>query len=187
LKKSVEVNRIGDLFIPGSISYLHSLQKNGLVTRVIDIGHMEIAIFVRKGNPKNVHAELRQLLRSDLKIVIGTDNASAVGKETRSILQQQEIYQDVLAKALYLTTDPKGLEQSLRREEADAVLNWRAVAHRNDNFLYMEEVRLPATQVGQKILAIGLLAGSKNPELTRAFLELAASSIGKEIFSRYGL
>jgi len=187
LKNSVEVNRIGDLFFPGSISYLHALQKKGLITEIVDVGHMEIAFFVRKGNPKKVKADLRELLRPDLKVVIGMDNAGSVGKETRLVLQQQGIYEDVSRKALYMTTDSKGLVQALRKKDADVVLNWRAVAHNKDNSLYMDEIRLPTQQVEQNELAIGLLTCGRSPELAHFFLELAVSSTGREIFSRYGL
>ena len=187
LKNSVEVNRIGDLFFPGTISYLNSLQQQGMVTRVVDVGHMELAIFVQKGNPSKVQPDLHELLRSDMKVVIGTDQAGSIGKETRFVLQKQGIYQQVLAKALYMTTDSKGLVQALRKKDADMVLNWRAVAYKKDNLSYMEEIRLPPEQVGKNKLAIGLLANSRNPELAQYFLALATGKHGKEIFSRYGL
>jgi len=187
LKKSVEVNRIGDLFFPGTISYLSSLQQRGLVTEIVDVGYMEIALFVSHGNPKKVQPDLRQLLRSDVNVVIGTDRAGSIGKETRFVLQKQGIYQDILTKSLYMTTDSKGLVQALRKKEADIVLNWRAVAYNKDNASFMEEIRLPQDQVSKNKLAIGLLASSRNPELAKYFLKLATANGGREIFSRYGL
>lgn len=187
LQKAIEVNRIGDLFFPGTISYLQTLKTNGIVSETVDVGHMEVAFFVRKGNPKDVQADLAELLRPDLKVVIGTDNSGSIGKETRVVLQQQGLYTAVSQKALYMTTDSKGLVRALRKQDADVVLNWRAVIHAKDNSLYMDEIRLPAEQVTRNVLAMGLLIFSNNPEISLYFLELAASDIGRKIFARYGL
>ncbi len=187
LKKSIEVNKLGDLFLPGSASYLNSLQEKGVVVDTVDVGFMEVALFVSRGNPKSVQADIAELLRPDLRVVIGTDTSGSIGKESRIRLEKQSIYNEVLKKAIYLTTDSKGLVRALRNGDADLVLNWRAVAYTKDNKLYMDEIRLPVDQVDKKKLTIGLLASSKNPELATYFMDFAASTLGQEIFERYGL
>jgi molybdate transport system substrate-binding protein len=163
------------------------MQKKGLITKTVDVGFMELALFVQKGNPKNVKADVAELLRPDLKVVIGASNSGSIGKETRFCLQKQSLYNAVSRKVIYLTTDSKGLVQALRKGNADVVLNWRAVAYAKDNAEHMDEIRLPPEQVAQRRLAIGILASSKSPDISSYFLELAASTSGREIFSRNGL
>jgi len=187
LSKSVEVNRIGELFFPGSVSYVQGLQEKGLISETVDVGNNEVALFVRKGNPKEVKADLMDLIRPDLQVVIGARNAGAIGKTTQMCLIRKGIYEKVLKKAVFLTTDSKGLMQALRRNRADVVLNWLAVGYGAEYKEYVEAIRLPREQALQQKLTIGLLSFSQNPELGKYFLELAASSRGKEIFSRYGL
>jgi molybdate transport system substrate-binding protein len=187
LSKSVEVNKIGELFFPGSVSYIQELKRKGFITETVDVGSNEVALFVRKGNPKEVKADLTDLMRPDLEVVIGARNAGSIGKATQMCLSRKGIYEKVLQKAAFLTTDSKGLVQALRRAKADVALIWLAVGYVAENKEHIEVIRLPDEQVLQQKLTIGLLSFSQNPELGKYFLELAASSRGKEIFSRYGL
>ncbi|HIP40164.1 MAG TPA: ABC transporter substrate-binding protein [Desulfocapsa sulfexigens] len=187
LEKSVEVNRIGELFFPGSVSYIHTLQKKGLVSQTVDVGYNEIALYVHKGNPKKVNGDLMELLRPDLRIAIGDSEAGSIGKATRICLTKKGIYEDIYKKALFLTIDSKGLVEALRKKDVDAVLNWRAVKYVHENDRYIEELRLPEEQALRQKLTMGLLNCSQNPALGQLFLELAVSSRGREIFSRYGL
>ena len=186
LSKSIEVNRIGELFFPGAVSYIHELQENGLISETVDVGNNEVAIFVQKGNPKDVKADLMELMRPDLQVVLGAKHAGSIGQATEMILRRKRIYDTVLQKSQFLTTDSKDLVQALRKKRADVVLNWVSVGSATENQKYIEEIHLPVEQTLQQKLTIGLLSFSRNPELGKYFLELAASSRGKEIFSRYG-
>lgn len=186
LRKSIEVNRIGELFFPGAASYIHSLQEKGLITETVDVGSNEIAIFVQKGNPKNVKADLSELMRPDLEVVLGAKHAGSIGRATEMSLSRTGIYDTAINKALFLATDSKDLVQALRKKRADVVLNWGSVGYADENKQYIEKISLPVEQALQQKLTIGLLSFSRNPELGKYFLELAASSRGKEIFSRYG-
>ena len=186
LAKSVEVNRIGELFFPGSVSYLQAMQDKGLVSQTIDVGYNEIALYVRKGNPKKVNGDLMDLLRPDLRVAIGDSEAGSIGKATRICLSRKGVYNDIYKKALFLTTDSKGLVEALRRNEVDVVLNWRAVKYIHDNDRYIDELLLPEKQVFRQKLTMGLLTCSHNPALGKHFLELMDSKRGREIMSRYG-
>ncbi len=186
LAKAIKVNQIGEVFLPGSASYIKTLQDDGLISETVEIGHNEIALFVAKGNPKNVTPDLKNLLRNDLKVVIGADNAGAIGRATRLVLSKKGIYNKVFQNASYITTDSEGLVHALRDGKADVVLNWRATLHMKENNLYIDEIRLEEHEVIREKLVMGLLTTSKNPELGRCIFNLATSNRGKEIFSRYG-
>ncbi len=186
LANSIEVNKIGEIFLPGSVSYINTLQDEGLISETVEIGHNEIVLLVAKGNPKNVSPDLEELLRSDLKVVIGADNSGSIGKATQLALTQKGIYDHVTNKALYMTTDSKGLTQALREGKADVVLNWRAALYTKDNNSSIDEIRLAKQEVIREKLVMGLLTNSQHPELGRYFLKLASSKKGKQIFLHYG-
>lgn len=186
LAKSVEVNRIGELFFPGSVSYIQAMQDKGLVSQTVDVGYNEIALYVRKGNPKKVTGDLMALLRPDLRIAIGDSEASSIGKATRIYLSGKAIYDDIYKKALFLKTDSKALVDALRRNEVDVILNWRAVKYVHENNRYIEELLLPEEQVFRRKLTVGLLTCSHNPALGKRFLELMDSKRGRKLFSHYG-
>ena len=187
LQKSIEINRRGDLFLPGNISYLTRLRKKGIVTTSVDVGCMEMELFVRRGNPKAVKADLHQLLRRDVKTAVGATAAGAVGRETRFLLQRRGIYRDGLDSAASFGADSRDLVWKLRHGEADVVLNWRAVLYQQDNIRFIEAIPLPHDQTRKSIIAMGLLRYSSHPFLARQFLSLAGSHAGREIFQRYGL
>ena len=187
LQKSIEINRRGDLFLPGNISYLTRLRKKGIVTTSVDVGCMEMELFVRRGNPKAVKADLHQLLRRDVKTAVGAAAAGSVGRETRFLLQRWGIYREVLDNAASFGADSRDLVWKLRHGEADVVLNWRAVLYQQDNIRFIEAIPLPHDQTRKSTIAMGLLRYSSHPFLARQFLSLAGSHAGREIFQRYGL
>lgn len=186
LKNTILATKIGDIFFPGAPSYLQSMQQDGLIKDTVEVGENRIAIMVQKGNPKHVQPDLKELLRKDLQIVLGASGAGSIGNETQHNLDKLGIYKQAVDKALYLTSDSKGLGQALRSKDADAVVNWRAVATFKDNGQFMDVIPLPDEQTEKRPLIIGLLSTTQHEELTRYFMTQAGSERGREIFKRYG-
>ena len=50
--------------------------------------------------------DLMELMRTDLRVVIGANNAGAIGKATQICLRKEGIYDDVSKKALFLLKKP---------------------------------------------------------------------------------
>lgn len=186
LKNTALATKTGDIFFPGSPSYLQSMQKDGTVTETVQVGENRIVLMVRKGNPKQVQPDLRELLREDLLIVLGAPGAGSIGKETRHNLDKLGIYKQAVDKALYLGAESKALTKAMRSGDADVVVNWRAEITIDDNGEYMDIIPLPEDQSDKRLLIMGLLSYSKHEELARYFMTRAGSDSGREIFARYG-
>lgn len=184
--KSVEVNKIGDIFFPGDGSYLLPLMEKKVVTESVQVGYNQIGFFVQPGNPKRISASLENLLDKQLNIVIGNADAGAIGHESKKVLTQAGIYEDVISNALYITTDSKGLAAAIKNKDADLVLNWKAVGYFDRNLGTMEYVPIASEYSQKKLLAMGLLSYSRHPDLAKKVLQLASSKIGQEIFRKYG-
>lgn len=186
IMRSVDVNQVGDVFFPGDESYVRQLKDRGIITRTTVIGHNVAGFFVEKGNPYKIEADIRSLLDPDLRVVIGSPRAGAIGRETQRILDHAGIYQDVVDHALFMTTDSKGLVQAIKRRDADLAVNWRAVYFLADNSQKMDFIALPDKQAHKQLIVMGELVYSQEPELARRFVELAASPQGQAIFAKYG-
>lgn len=176
----------GDILFPGTPFYLQAMMEVGTIKKTVTVGENRIALMVQKGNPKQVRADLHELLRDDLQIVIGAADSGSIGRETLFSLKKLGIYEQVITKALYLAADSKGLSQALHSRDADVVVNWRAVATFKDNDQFMDVLPLPEAQTESRPLVMGLLSFSKHEDLSEYFLQRAGSESGLAIFSKYG-
>ncbi len=186
IKRSIEINQIGDLYFPGEKSFIEELSDKGIVTETSELGYNKAALFVQHDNPQKLSGDLHNLMDAHLHVVIGSDNSGSIGRETRRILEQAGIYQNVVDNALYLTTDSKGLVKAVRSKEADLVINWQAVLYLDDNNDYMTVLPIADEYIKKQPLVLGLLYYSRQKDLARKFMALASSTVGQDTFKRYG-
>lgn len=66
-------------------------------------------------------------------------------------------------------------------------INWYATSTWEGNKEIVDTVALPEEYQSKKNLVLAVLSTSKNPDIAEAFLTLAASEEGHEIFKKYGL
>ena len=186
LYQSAKKSRQGDIYFPGEPSYLTKHQSEGLLGDYKLVGYNQLALFVQKGNPKKVKPDLNELLRKDLVLMIGNAESGSVGQETKQMLDTYKMYPQVLKKAAFLMPDSRSLSLSLKRQEADITLSWRATAFFPDNQPYIDVVDLdPSVAKPQELLLIQLTFSS-NPALARKFIDYVASEEGQAVFRKFG-
>ena len=66
--------------MPGSASYRKRHIEEGLLGDFVDVGFNQAALVVLKGNPRNISADVKQMLRKDLAIVI-CNHEKTMGKQ----------------------------------------------------------------------------------------------------------
>jgi molybdate transport system substrate-binding protein len=186
LLNSIRFNRVGDLYLPGSESYIKQAKSEELISRTVLVGYNKAAMMVREGNPKSIPPRLDALINPDLYVVIGNPNSGSIGKETKKILTAANLYDQVMNNATELTTDSKRLISVLKKGEADVVINWYASATWEENAPYIDAISINSELADKKNLILGLLTTSKHPDIARKFMEYAASVEGQQIFDRYG-
>ncbi|MCB5160696.1 substrate-binding domain-containing protein [Marinomonas algarum] len=186
LFKSLSTSLKGDLYLPGSASYRDKHLHEGFFGDYALVGYNQAALIVRKGNPKNVTSDIKQLLRKDLAAVVSNANTGSIGRETKQILDQHDLYRSVLENSVFVTTDSRNLNRALREGEADVIMNWRATAFFEENRDYMDIVDLSIKDAEPKKLILNTLTFSKQPEISRYFIEVATSERGQKIFRDYG-
>ena len=167
LYQSAKKSRIGDLYLPGEPSYRGKHQAEGLLGDYKVVGYNQMALFVQKGNPKRLKGDANELLRKDLTIIIGNAESGSVGQETKTMLDNLGIL-------------------AMKRGEADATLNWRATAFFPDNATHVEAINLDPKVAKPQALLLIQLTFSKNPVLSRKFVDFIASEEGQAIFRKHG-
>ena len=181
-------NRNGDLFLPGSDSYIKKIMNdpNSLVTAQTHVGFNKAALFVKKGNPKGFVPDLDNLLSPEYKVIIGSAEKGSIGKETKKILDQKGIYDQVKEKAV-VTLHSQSLVNAVKAGKADVTINWFAVSTWPANINDVEALPIDEQYAQKKKLVLAVLKDSKNPDLAMEFLKLASSEKGKALFQKYGL
>lgn len=187
LLRAIRLNQVGDLFLPGSDSYITTAKQESLVSDSVHVGYNKAAMMVSRGNPKDIPGNLDALLSKDYYVVIGDPDSGSIGRETKKILTIAGLFEEVLANARELTTDSKRLVQVLKSGEADVVINWYATATWPENREFISTLPIDGQYAGKKRLELGLLRTSEYPEIARKFMAYAASAEGQSIFQRYGL
>ena len=186
LYQSLKKSRIGDLYLPGEPTYRSKYLGEGLLGEVVTVGYNQLALVVKKGNPKHVRSDLKALLRPDLVIIIGNADSGSVGKETREVLESVGLYRKVLETALYLAPDSRELNNAMKKGEADVILNWRATAFFPENQAEVDLVDLNPNLAKPQALLLNLLSFSENKETARRFMAFAAGTEGQVVFRKWG-
>jgi molybdate transport system substrate-binding protein len=187
LLKSIKANKMGDLYLPGSDSYIKTCLKENLVSKSALVGHNIAQMMVQKGNPKSITPDLENLLNPEYYVVLGNPQSGSIGRETKKILDKKGIFNKAMANARLLTTDSKDLIKMLKNKEADLVINWYATSVWPENKPYVDVLKINPRYVEPKKLVLGILKTSKYPEIAEKFLNYASSEKGRAIFAEFGL
>ncbi len=186
LYEALKMSRIGDIYFPGSDSYRRQYLPEGLLGEAVPVGYNVAALMVPRGNPKKVQADLRELLRKDLTMVVCNPDTGSIGAETKRILDRAGLTDPVLARSAFLATDSRNLTQAVKGGQTDITLNWRATAFFPENREAVQVIDLdPAISQPAK-LEMSLLTFSRQAETARRFMALAASDEGQAVFRKHG-
>ncbi|WP_321403023.1 molybdate ABC transporter substrate-binding protein [Maridesulfovibrio sp.] len=187
LLKSIKANMIGDLYLPGSSSYIQNCFEEGLITDTVPVGYNKAAMMVKKGNPKDIKDSLDSLTDKRFYVAIGNPESGSIGRETKKILDKKGIFHQVIKNVQMMTTDSKDLIRLIKDDEADLVVNWYATATWPENRDSITVLPISNEFAGKKKLVLGLLRFSSFPEIAKAFMKYASSDKGRIIFNKYGL
>lgn len=186
LYQSAKISQSGDLYMPGSLDYRDKYLPEGVLDQdAVFVGYNRASLMIKKGNPKNIKADLSVLLDSKYRTVLCNPESGSIGHETKIILDKANIYIEAMARVVYLTTDSRNLIKAIKDDDADVVLNWRATAF-GANKEVVEVLDLPASVAKKEVLVLTLLKSSKQVQKTREFMAFARSLEGRTVFHQFG-
>ena len=186
LYQSLKKNAVGDLYLPGEPTFRSKYAAEGLLGDVVTVGYNQLAIMVKKGNPKRVKGDIKEILREDLTIIIGNATSGSVGKETQDVLEAAGIYAEALDASIHLAPDSRGLNNAMKKGEADLILNWRATGFFPDNAVAVDVIDLSPKLAKPQALLLNLLTFSKNKAQSKRFMQFAAGEEGQAVFRKFG-
>lgn len=186
LYESIKLSKVGDLYLPGSLTYRTKNLKDNLLLDAKFVGFNKLSLVVKKGNPLNIKASLDELTNENLNVILGNDQSSSVGRASKKVLSEHNIYQEAVLNTLLLASDSRNLMNFLKEGKADLILTWYATTFWDENKDLVDALILDDKSSNKSELALNLLSTSKNKKLTRKFMNYAASPEGREIFSKYG-
>jgi len=188
LYDSLSSSKKGDLYLPGSDSYIYKHMNTGYFGYRKYIGYNQIAIFVQKNNPKNIKS-LDDLLNPSFKISLGNAETCSIGKASIKVLKKykgEEFLREVENNVLLYSFDSEDMNQLLKYKKIDVGLNWKATASFPKNRNYISIINIDEKYAPKNKLLLTMLTFSKHPKIVRALIDFATSKDGKKIMKEYG-
>lgn len=167
----MEVSGAGDLYLPADDSYLDIASEKGLIAEVLPIARMQGVIAVKRGNPKSIRS-FQDLLRDDVRLVQASDEATAIGKFTKEIMQAAGLWEDLhKATTAYRTTVTEAANDIVV-SAADTAIVYDAVLHTYPDLEYVE---IPELEAAVSQVAVGVVKKTKQPRAALHFARFIAA------------
>lgn len=186
LLKAIRFNQVGDLYLPGSESYIDTCRAEGLVEEVLFVGYNVAAIVVPKGNPLAIPNDPAFLTNRNCIVILADPGSGSIGREAQAVLTRRGVADDVYFNGPVLTTDSKDITRAIRQGTADVGINWYATTLWEENASDVDGLLMDEAVAPPKRLVLGLLHTSRFPEAARRFMEVAGSAEGRAVFKKYG-
>ena len=186
LYQSAKKSGLGDWYLPGEPSYRDKHQSEGILGEFVTVGYNQMAMVVPKGNPQKVKPDPHELLRKDLRVILGDATSGSVGQASKHVLDTLGIYPKVVKASAFLSPDSRSLMNAMRKDEADLTMNWRATGFFPENSAKFNVIDLDTRIAKPQALLLILLKSTSNATQAKAFMTLAAAEEGQAIFRKYG-
>lgn len=177
----IELTGMGDVYMPGATYYFDSARDKGFVSEEKLVVYHIPVIATPKGNPANIQS-LEDLGREGVKVELGDPSACAIGKLGNKIIEKnglnETIYPNVITRAA--TVNEIVVHTGLG--QVDGSIIWEDLIDPDK----LDVIYIPNEQNIIKVVPIGKLTMSENPEEAQAFVDYVASDDGFEIFRETG-
>ncbi|KQC15647.1 MAG: molybdate ABC transporter substrate-binding protein [Methanothrix sp.] len=181
LLSQIELYQTGDLYMPGARSDIEAAMEKGFVDETRDVVYHVPCIITPKGNPASVES-LEDLAESGVRVALGDPAGPAIGKVSKSILEGQGIWEEVVHNRVVSSGTVNELVVYISMEQADAAIVWEDLVDPE----MMDEVEIPLEMNGVKVVSIGTLVFSEDEEKADKFMNFVASEEGKAVFADHG-
>lgn len=178
LLEKIKILKKGDLYLPGSESYI--LKNKNLFLDYKYVGYNKLALIVKKNNPKNIKGLDDLFKRDDLKIILCNPELSSCGRATKKLLKDKFLY--LYFKSCAIVLDSKDISFYIKRC-ADVGITWRAIVNFKINRDKLDAIDINSPK---NKLYLSIVKYTNNYKLAKKFLEFVTSKQGKEIMKKYG-
>ncbi|WOF15328.1 molybdate ABC transporter substrate-binding protein [Methanoplanus sp. FWC-SCC4] len=181
LLSQIELLQEGDVYMPGARAYIESAAKKGFIDDSRDVVYHVLAIATKKGNPKDIRT-LKDLTKEGVKVGIGEPEGNAVGKASKSVLTKNGLWEDIQDNIAVRSGTVNELLVYLNMDQVDAVIIWEDLLDTEK----MDVVDIPVEEGFVKVVPVGKLTFSEQPDDAMKFVEFVASDDGKALYRECG-
>ncbi len=182
LLSQIELNKQGDVYVPGAKYYIDQADKKGFIADRALAAHHTPTIITPEGNPADIQG-LSDLTNDDVTVALGNPEAAAIGRLAKRILKQNDLYAAVEENLATTAGTTNELVVYTTQHQVDAAITWRADVHGLED----ETDRVPIAEERNiiKTIPVGTLTFADHPEVAAEFVEFTATK-GKDVFSDFG-
>ena len=172
-----------DLYLAADEEYLDIARRKGLVREILPLAQMRPVIAVLAGNPLGINT-IDDLSRNDLRVAIANPDAAAIGRTTRSVLEQSGDWETLRSNVRVFKPTVNDLANDLKIGAVDAAVTWDATVQQ---YPELDMVRVDIFQSAAKTISIGVAEKTSNSRAALAFARfLASSDHGMTHFHEWG-
>lgn len=182
LLSQMEINKQGDVFVGGSIGDADIAVQKGFTDKYAAVAYHIPAIAVPKGNPAGITG-LADLAKPGIKLVLGDENATAIGKKGIKIFEKNQIQDQVAKNVVAKVATVNEVVTKVGLKQADAGLIF---ADNGTDAKDIEVISIPDDQNVIDKVPVCVLSFTQNKEIAQAFADFVASDEGKAIFIKHG-
>ncbi len=183
LISGLEVTGEGDLLLPADQSYLEMAEQNGLTGRSFHVASMNVVLAVRRGNPLSIHS-LRDLERSDVRLVQANPELAAIGKLTKERLEQFNAWRRLERVTDGFVSTVTEAANSVSAGAGDAAIVYDVVVMGNQD---LEIVTFEELSDLRAEVNVAITSGCKDRRRARHFINfLTNDALGRQIYQSYG-
>lgn len=176
----ITTSKEGDIFIAGDVAELKALQDKNLVSSSANLVKHIPVLVVKKGNPKGIKS-LSDLSKSSIKIVLGDNAATPIGKLSDKSLSDLKIIDKVNIVSRSATANE--MTTSITLGQCDAIITWK------ESVVNVEGIEIVNTDDLKpyiKIVPAATLSYSINKEATQGFINFLKTDQAKSIWKKHG-
>jgi len=181
LLSTIQRTRRGDIFIPGSATYIQ--RAGDLIRSDKYVADHIPAFIVRADNPKNLQT-FADLLADGVKLAVGNKDMCAIGRVAEKIIAASD-QQAAFRKNIVITgSTVNELLQLVNDREVDAALAWTDML-KWPGAAGLRGVAIPEAINSPKEIRVTVLAFSTDAQRAALFADFLTTE-GKAIFTRHG-
>jgi molybdate transport system substrate-binding protein len=184
LLTSIEMQKTGDIFVAGAISYMKMAEEKGFISDAKPVVVNEPVILVAPGNPKQI-SSLASLAGPGVRVSLADGKAAAIGKLAEEMLGAAGLWEQVRKQAVTssrMTVEEVALDVALG--EADAALVWRPTTEKYASQGKAAIIEIEKEHLRVETVSIGVLTFSTSRAAAEEFISFVKAS-GK-VWTRYG-
>lgn len=182
LLAQMELSQKGDIYMPGATTDFEVAKEKGYILDEALVAYHVPVIATPKGNPAGINS-LEDMGKAGVRVSMGEPDSMALGIIAKKIFEKNGVKDKILPNVVVERATVNEIVTDIVLENADAAIIWEDLYNPEK----MDVVYIPEKDNLIKIIPIGSLSFSKNPDSAKEFVEYVSSSNGgKAIFKNCG-